>query len=68
MVVHINLYEDLLHYQSGIYYHREGARMGLHLLKIIGWSEQDGIPYWLCQNTWGESSHIYGIYYYNSLI
>lgn len=25
-----------------------------HAVKIIGWGEEDGIPYWLAANSWGD--------------
>jgi len=31
---------------------------GGHAIKIIGWGEQDGSPYWLIQNSWGPTGGI----------
>lgn len=27
--------------------------MGLHSVKIIGWGEENHLPYWLLVNSWG---------------
>lgn len=28
---------------------------GHHVVKIIGWGDQDGYQYWIIENTWGET-------------
>ena len=48
------VYEDFPTYSSGIYQHVTGAALGGHAIKIIGWGIEDGIPYWLCVNSWNE--------------
>jgi len=32
-----NVYEDFMHYQSGIYHHVTGDMKGGHAVKILGW-------------------------------
>lgn len=51
----ISVYEDFLHYKSGVYRHvTKGKRFPhQHTLKLIGWGEEAGIPYWLLLNSWG---------------
>lgn len=61
VVVHLELHEDLMTYRSGIYYHRYGNKLGLHLVKILGWGEENGVPYWLAVNSWSESEFLEGV-------
>ena len=49
------LFESLLHYESGIYVARAGVPIGWHALTLLGWGEEDGIQYWIGQNSWGEN-------------
>ena len=37
---------------SGVYQHVSGSAVGGHAIKILGWGEEDGVPYWLCANSW----------------
>ena len=36
----------------GVYKHVSGSPLGGHAIKILGWGVEDGIPYWLCANSW----------------
>jgi cathepsin B len=48
-------------YKSGIYQHLTGTQLGGHAVKVIGYGIEDGLSYWLCQNswstTWGEGGY-----------
>uniref|UniRef100_A0A7E4VV76 Pept_C1 domain-containing protein n=1 Tax=Panagrellus redivivus TaxID=6233 RepID=A0A7E4VV76_PANRE len=46
---------DFFHYKKGVYSHGTGHSPANHAVKILGWGVEDGIPYWLCANSW--SSH-----------
>ncbi|KAL7638747.1 UNVERIFIED_CONTAM: hypothetical protein RMT77_010280 [Armadillidium vulgare] len=46
------VYKDFLTYKSGVYRHRTGSALGGHAIRIIGYGEEDGVPYWLCANSW----------------
>ena len=46
------IYEDFLHYKSGVYHHFVGDFRGKHVVKIIGWGIENDIPYWLIANSW----------------
>ncbi|XP_075966443.1 cathepsin B [Anarhichas minor] len=46
------VYEDFPLYKSGVYQHVSGSELGGHAIKILGWGEEDGVPYWLCANSW----------------
>ena len=46
------MYEDFLHYKSGVYIHKHGSGLGGHAIRILGWGVEDGVKYWLCANSW----------------
>ncbi|XP_064095446.1 cathepsin B-like isoform X2 [Macrobrachium nipponense] len=46
------VYVDFLHYKSGVYQHTHGLPLGGHAIRVLGWGEEDGTPYWLCANSW----------------
>ncbi|GMT10913.1 hypothetical protein PFISCL1PPCAC_2210, partial [Pristionchus fissidentatus] len=52
VVAAFNVYEDFEQYSSGIYVHTAGKYLGGHAVKVIGWGEENGTPYWLAVNSW----------------
>lgn len=46
------VYADFVHYTSGVYQHVTGNALGGHAIKIIGWGEENGTPFWWVQNSW----------------
>ncbi|KAE9412819.1 hypothetical protein Angca_010233, partial [Angiostrongylus cantonensis] len=46
------VYDDFYLYKSGIYKHTYGEEDGSHAVRILGWGEEGGIPYWLIANSW----------------
>lgn len=38
--------------RAGVYQHVTGSALGGHAIKMLGWGEEDGVPYWLCANSW----------------
>ncbi|KRZ06551.1 Cathepsin B-like cysteine proteinase, partial [Trichinella zimbabwensis] len=55
IVAGMSVYEDFLHYKEGVYAHKSGLYLGGHAVRIIGWGEQDDIPYWLVANSWNTT-------------
>lgn len=47
-----NVYEDFLSYKSGVYIHKSGQLLGGHCVRIVGWGEENNLPYWLVANSW----------------
>lgn len=48
------VYADFPGYKSGVYQHVTGGQLGGHAIKILGWGEENGTPYWLVANSWNE--------------
>ena len=48
------VYNDFLTYKSGVYHHTSGSALGGHAIKIVGWGNESGAPYWLVANSWNE--------------
>ena len=46
------VYSDFPNYKSGVYQHVAGSALGGHAIRILGWGEENGTPYWLVANSW----------------
>ncbi|CAI6364133.1 unnamed protein product [Macrosiphum euphorbiae] len=62
VVAAMKVYEDFVCYKGGIYQYTTGGLKGDHAVKIMGWGQDDGIDYWLCANTWGDSWGMGGMF------
>jgi len=51
----IMVYDDFFFYLSGIYQPLTSKYWGMQPISIIGWGEEEGIPYWICRNSWGTN-------------
>jgi len=47
-----DVYEDFPNYKSGVYQYTGGEYLGGHAIRILGWGEENGTPYWLIANSW----------------
>ena len=54
MEASFTVYEDFLHYKSGVYQHIDGKLMGGHAIRLLGWGEEAGTEYWLLANSWNS--------------
>lgn len=46
------VYQDFMNYKEGIYQHTTGSFLGNHAVKVTGWGEENGLKYWIAQNSW----------------
>lgn len=44
----------MLNVSVGVYQHVTGELLGGHAIKILGWGEENGTPYWLAANSWNS--------------
>lgn len=56
------IYSDFYSYKSGVYQHVTGDDHGGHAVKIMGWGEENGTPYWLVANSWNEDWGLKGVF------
>lgn len=52
MEVAFDVYADFENYQSGIYHHVTGDKLGGHAVKVVGWGVDGGNKYWKIANSW----------------
>jgi cathepsin B len=54
--VAFSVYEDFLHYRTGVYYYVSGQMLGGHAVKMLGWGvwPQGSVPYWIVANSWNN--------------
>lgn len=52
----MDVYDDFLLYESGVYYHVAGSDQGSHAIKVMGYGvDENGTKYWLCANSWNDN-------------
>ncbi|RLN96924.1 hypothetical protein BBJ28_00003383 [Nothophytophthora sp. Chile5] len=45
--------DGFLKYSGGIFDDKTNATDVDHAISIVGWGEEDGVPYWVLRNSWG---------------
>eukprot|EP00123_Amoebidium_parasiticum_P002752 comp14030_c1_seq1/m.9878 comp14030_c1_seq1/g.9878 ORF comp14030_c1_seq1/g.9878 comp14030_c1_seq1/m.9878 type:complete len:144 (-) comp14030_c1_seq1:525-956(-) len=49
------VYTDFSAYKSGVYIKTPTANYtGGHTTVVVGWGEENGVPYWTCINSWNK--------------
>lgn len=46
------VFSDFPNYKSGVYKRHSLIPMGGHAVRLLGWGVENGVPYWLCANSW----------------
>jgi cathepsin B len=54
--------DDFTNYKDGVYQSHSDEPGETHTVEIIGWGEDDGVPYWLVQNSFGPAWGIGGFF------
>ncbi len=53
VVATMEVYEDFLWYERGIYVHHSGGFVGWHQVVMVGYDDRNHC--WICKNSWGRS-------------
>lgn len=52
--VSFDVYEDFVSYKGGVYVRTSSQYLGGHAVRVVGWGELDGVPYWKIANSWNS--------------
>jgi cathepsin B len=58
----MNVYSDFLHYKGGVYQAVGGEDLGGHAVRIYGFGEESGKPFWLVANSWNRDWGVNGTF------
>ncbi len=62
MTSEMMVYEDFINYKSGVYKYVKGKIIAHHFVRVLGWGEENGNPYWLVANSWGSDWGDHGLF------
>jgi cathepsin B len=54
--------DDFSTYSGGVYQSDSDEPGQFHSIEIVGWGEEDGTPYWLAQNSFGDLWGLNGLF------
>eukprot|EP00961_Rhodomonas_salina_P147340 1982708-Rhodomonas_salina.2 len=58
-----DVYDDFYAYHEGVYEVSSSAKkLGMHAVSVIGWGTENGVDYWLMQNSWGPNMGDEGVW------
>ena len=50
----MGIYDDFQNYTGGIYVRKSAELRFGHVVRLIGWGEENGTPYWIGANSWND--------------
>ena len=71
LAIAFEVYDDFFNYKGGVYTHSTALKTKIaepgweetnHAVLLVGWGEENGVPYWLVKNSWGTSWGINGMF------
>eukprot|EP00123_Amoebidium_parasiticum_P014157 comp22363_c0_seq2/m.33324 comp22363_c0_seq2/g.33324 ORF comp22363_c0_seq2/g.33324 comp22363_c0_seq2/m.33324 type:complete len:405 (-) comp22363_c0_seq2:239-1453(-) len=54
ITVGYNVYKDFPLYKDGVYVKTTSDCLAPHIVSIIGWGEENNVPYWVVRNSWNR--------------
>ena len=50
----MKVFEDFENYEGGIYERKSDVEKFGHVVRLIGWGEENGTKYWIGANSWND--------------
>jgi len=55
LYVVFKVYKNFMKWTTGVYSRAEGSASGLHAVVAMGYGKENGVKYWILQNSWGAT-------------